>query len=235
MSRKSLALLILITTATMVLGCSCGGLIGPEPTATFTPTKTLVPTFTATPSIVPSPTDTPPPTSTATPTVPPQTPTPTQMPTPTLGPPTNTPTPRPPAPTATPRPPTPTSTPQPVYEYQLIQEPTKDPCHPGWCIPEVSGNVVDAQGNPVDNYNRVTIKLECARLGALYCPTGDPEQLLQPGQFKFVSPDSQVFGEYTLTVVRSKGDPTSLSPVYNLKMNAYTRGQQTNIIFQRTY
>lgn len=123
-----------------------------------------------------------------------------------------------------------------MYEYRLIQEPIKDPCHPGFCIPEVSGNVVDAQSNPVDNHNRVTIKLECARLGALYCPTGDPEQLLQPGQFKFVSPDSQVFGEFTLTVVRSQGDPTPLSPTYQLKMKSYAKGgQQTNIIFQRTY
>jgi hypothetical protein len=93
--------------------------------------------------------------------------------------------------------------------------------------------VVDAQGNPIDNFNRVWVKLACGLpICPLYCPTGDPAQMLQPGQFKFVS--EQLFGEYKLTIVKSEGGP-ALSPTYDLKMVAWTKGQQWNILFRRKY
>lgn len=80
------------------------------------------------------------------------------------------------------------------------------------------------------------IKLVSDVYGTVYCRTGDPAQLLQPGLFKFVSPDGQLFRTYTLTVVRSQGDPTPLSQTYQFKMNAYAKaGQQSNIVFQRSY
>lgn len=42
--------------------------------------------------------------------------------------------------------------------------------------------------------------------------------------------------EYTLTVVRSEGDPTPLSRTYSLKMNSHVNaGQQSNIVFKRSY
>lgn len=230
MSRRILALLIIPVTVAAAIGCSFRGFPGLEPTATPTPTKTFVPTFTATPTIVPSPTETRVPTST------PEPPTPTQPPTATLGPPTSTPTPRPAAPTPTPKPPPPTKTPQPAYEFHYMSGPTKDPCHPGWCVPEISGVVNDAQGNPLDNFNRVWLKLESETFGVEFCATGDEVKALQPGHFKFGSPDGQLFRQYTLTIVRSPGDQTPLSAPLEEKMNSYTRGgQQTNIIFQRNY
>jgi len=65
---------------------------------------------------------------------------------------------------------------------------------------------------------------------------GDPAQLLQEGLFKFVSQDGDVFGRYTLTVVRGQGDPTPLSPTYQLKTNSFVGGgQQSNIVFERNY
>ena len=70
----------------------------------------------------------------------------------------------------------------------------------------------------------------------MYCRSGDPVKYLQEGLVKFISKDGDVFGEYTLTVVRSQGDPTPLSPTYGLKMNSYVAGgQQSNIIFKRNY
>ena len=70
----------------------------------------------------------------------------------------------------------------------------------------------------------------------LYCRSGDPVKYLQEGPFKFVSQDGDVFGEYTLTVVRSQGDPTPLSPTYSFRMNSHVAGgQQSNIIFKRNY
>jgi LysM repeat protein len=139
--------------------------------------------------------------------------------------------------TATSVPPTPTNTPvQAAYDYHLVQGPTKDACHPGFCVPEVSGIVRDAQGNPLVNAEAVWIKLVSTVHGTLYCRTGDPALLLQPGMFKFVSPDGDVFRDYTLTVVRSSGNPTPLSPTHEFKMNSYaTAGQQSNIVFQRNY
>lgn len=242
MNRRSLALLIGAVLAAMIFGCSIamtvgavalgwpvGDLLGLGPAATLTPTKTFVPTFTATPSIVPSPTATQAPTST------PEPPTPTQPPTPTAAPPTNTPTPRPPAPTPTPKPPPPTNTPQPVYEYHHVSGPIKDPCHPGWCLPEISGVVWDAQGSPLDNFNRVWIKLESETFGVQYCATGDETLALQPGHFKFNSPDGRVFRTYTLTVVRSPGGQALSAPL-DEKMNSIVKGgQQTNIVFQRNH
>lgn len=242
MNRRSLALLIGALLAAMIFGCSVamtvgavalgwpiGDLLGLGPAATITPTQTFVPTFTATPSIAPSPTETQAPTST------PEPPTPTQPPTATVGPPTNTPTPRPPAATATPRPPTPTNTPQPVYEYHHVSGPIKDPCHAGWCLPEISGVVWDAQGNPIDNFNRVWIKLESETFGVQYCATGDETMALQPGQFKFNSPDGRLFRTYTLTVVRNPGGQALSAPL-NQKMNSIVKGgQQTNIVFQRNH
>jgi len=158
--------------------------------------------------------------------------------TPTTKPPTSTPTTAPSAPTATPKPPTPTPTTAPAvsYEFQLVRQPDKDACHPGYCIPEVSGVVQDAAGNPLSNSTPVWIRLVSETQGTMYCRTGDPGQLLQEGLFKFVSQDGDVFGEYTLTVVRSEGDPTTLSKAYALKMNSYVGGgQQSNIIFKRNY
>ena len=59
---------------------------------------------------------------------------------------------------------------------------------------------------------------------------------VQEGPFKFVSQDGDIFGEYTLTVVRSEGDPTPLSPTYWFRMNSHVAGgQQSNIIFKRNY
>lgn len=240
MSRRLLTILVVAlavalvcvlgASTAMVLGPSLGGLFG-APAATVTPTKTFVPTFTATPSVQASPTSAPEPTSTPEPTTPPVPPTPTQPPTPTVGPPTSTSTPRPPAPTPTPRPPAPTNTPQPVYEYELVQEPQKDFCHPGYCLPEVRGDVQDAQGNPVDRY-LVTIKLNSPVFGVQYCAVGDESKMMQPGQFKFESP-GPAFGEYTLTVVRSQGDPTPLSETYPLGGGSALKGQHTGMIFRR--
>jgi len=152
-------------------------------------------------------------------------------------PPTATPTQPGPTPTATPKPPTPTSTvPAGTYQFQMVQDPTKDPCHPGYCIPEVSGVVQDAAGNPLSNTTPVWIKLVSENQGTMYCRTGEPSMYLQEGLFKFSSKDGDVFGEYTLTVVRSQGDPTPLSRTYELKMNSYVNaGQQSNIIFKRNY
>jgi hypothetical protein len=241
MSRKNLVLLIAATVVATTVGLSIlatavaiifDSSLGGGPAESPTPTKTLVPTWTATPTIVPSPTDTPTPTETPTPTTPPETPTPTQPPTATPGPPTNTPTPRPPAPTATPRPPTPTNTPQPVYQYYHVSGPVKDPCHPGVaCLPEVSGQVQDSQGNPVDNFNAVWLKLQSEAFGVQWCRTGDPAQMLQPGQFKFQS-EGLLFGEYSLTVFDAQGGRPLSAPLEQ-GMSAYTRAQQSNIIFRK--
>src|SRR4030042_1979842 len=91
-------------------------------------------------------------------------------------------------PPSPPKPPPPTNTPQPVYEYEMVQAPQKIECHPGTCVPAISGEVQDAQGNPVDRY-AVTIKLNSPTFGVLYCAVGDTSKMLQPGQFKFESPD----------------------------------------------
>jgi hypothetical protein len=231
MSSRRLAFFLWPLLVAMLLGCSISGLLGQEAAATPTPTKTFVPTFTATPIVVATPTDTPEPTATATPMEPTIAPPPPESPTPTVGPPTSTPTPRPPAATPTPKPPAPTKTPAPVYEYDMIQAPTKDFCHPGYCIPEISGQVLDNQGNPVSRY-LVTIKLNSPVHGVKYCAVGDEAKMLQPGQFKFESPDGQVFGDYTLTVVRSEGDPTALSETYSIGGSAAAKGQHTGIIFR---
>jgi LysM repeat protein len=156
-------------------------------------------------------------------------------PTPVPGQPTATPT-RTPTPTPKPATPTPTSTPKQAYEFRLVQGPTKDPCHPGYCLPEVSGTVLDAQGNPLSNDQRVWIKLQCDAYGTLYGPTGDPARSMQPGLFKISSPDGGLFGSYTLTVLRSDTNPTPLSETYEFKMNSYVKGgQQSNVIFQKNY
>ena len=240
MSRRLLSILVVVLAVALVcvLGASTamvlrpplGGLFG-APAATVTPTKTFVPTFTATPSVQASATFTPEPTSTPEPTTPPVPPTPTEPPTPTVGPPTSTSTPRPPAPTPTPRPPAPTNTPQPVYEYEMVQGPQKIECHPGTCVPAIAGEVQDAQGNPVDRY-AVTIKLNSPTFGVEYCAVGDESKMLQPGQFKFESPDGRVFGEYTLTVVRSQGDPTPISQTHEIK-GVSVKSNHWGIIFRR--
>ena len=91
-------------------------------------------------------------------------------------------------------------------------------------------------GNPLSNSTPVWVKLVSENQGTMYCRTGEPSIYLQEGLFKFVSEDGDVFGEYTLTVIRSQGDPTPLSPTYGLKMNSYVAGgQQSNIIFKRNY
>jgi hypothetical protein len=119
-----------------------------------------------------------------------------------------------------------------VYEYELVQGPQKDFCHPGGCLPEISGDVQDAQGIPVDRY-LVTIKLNSPVFGVQYCAVGDESKMMQPGQFKFETPDGRTFGEYTLTVVRSQGDPTPLSATYPLGGGSALKGQHTLIIFRR--
>jgi hypothetical protein len=230
MSVRRTAVLIWPLLAAMLLGCSLGGLFGQQTAATPTPTKTFVPTFTATPIVVASPTNTPEPTSTPMPTMPPASPTPEQPPTATPAPPTNTPVPPPPAPTATPKPPPPTKTPQPVYEYDMVQSPNKDFCHPGYCIPEISGDVLDAEGNPVPRY-LVTVKLDSPVFGVVYCAVGDEQKMLQPGQFKFESPDGRVFGDYKLTVV-ANDRTTPLSQAYSIGGSAAAKGQHTGIIFR---
>jgi LysM repeat protein len=178
--------------------------------------------------------------------------TPAPTPTPTVSsgatatpqPPTATPTEPGPTPTATPRPPTataqlptPTSTVSTAtYQYTMVREPDKDPCHPGYCVPEVSGVVQDAAGNPLSNSSPVWVMLISETQGTMYCRTGDPSLYLQQGLFKFSSKDGNVFGEYTLTVIRSEGDTTALSPTYSLKMNSFVNaGQQSNIIFRSSY
>ncbi len=141
-------------------------------------------------------------------------------------------------PTNTPKPATatPTTAPAVSYDYQMVRQPDKDACHPGYCVPEVSGVVQDAAGNPLSNSTPVWIKLVSETQGTMYCRSGDPNQLLQEGLFKFVSKDGDVFGDYTLTVVRSQGDPTALSKTYSLRMNSHVAGgQQSNIIFKRSY
>lgn len=161
-------------------------------------------------------------------------PTPTSAPaaTATQRPPTSTPA--QPAPTATPKPPTPTSTPPTTaYQYRLVREPHKDPCHPGFCVPEVSGVVWDVHGNPLSNATPAWLKLESENHGTMYARTGDPTLYMQEGLFKFVSPNGDKFGRYTLTVVRGQNDPTPLSPTYEFKMNSFVQGgQQSNIVFQ---
>ena len=118
----------------------------------------------------------------------------------------------------------------------MVREPDKAPCHPGYCIPEVSGVVQDAAGNPLSNSTPVWIKLVSDIQGTMYCRSGEPSMYLQQGLFKFISKDGDVFGDYTLTVIRSQGDPTALSRTYSLKMNSYVNaGQQSNIIFKRNY
>jgi LysM repeat protein len=160
------------------------------------------------------------------------TPTPTTPPQATATP-TSTPTGPGPTPTATPTP-TPTNTPpSTAWEYTLVRGPDKDPCHPGYCIPEVSGVVNDARGNSLSNATPAWIKLDSEKHGTMYTRTGDPAQLLQEGLFKFVSPNGDKFGVYTLTVVRGQNDPAPLSPTYDFKMNSFvTGGQQSNIVFQ---
>lgn len=219
--------------AATLLGPSFGGLIG-APSHTPTATKTFVPTFTATPTVPSDPTDTPEPTSTPEPTTPPEAPTPTLPPTPTVGPPTSTPKPAPPAPTATPKPPAATNTPQPAYDYELTKQPKKDFCHPGYCIPEISGDVYDAAGNPIDRYS-ATIMLDSPVFGTIYCAVGDENKMLQPGQFKFGSPDGRVFGDYQLTVVRGPGDPSPLSKTYSFGGTAAAKGQHTGVEFRRKF
>jgi LysM repeat protein len=141
-------------------------------------------------------------------------------------------------PTNTPKPatPTPTTAPAVSYEFQMVRQPDKDACHPGYCIPEVSGVIQDAAGNPLSNSTPVWVKLVSGTQGTMYCRTGEPSIYLQEGLFKFVSKDGDVFGDYTLTVVRSQGDPTALSKTYSLRMNSHVAGgQQSNIIFKRNY
>jgi LysM repeat protein len=152
-------------------------------------------------------------------------------------PPTATPTQPGPTPTATPKPPTPTSTvSSATYEYTMVREPDKAPCHPGYCVPEVSGVVQDAAGNPLSNSSPVWVMMVSETQGTMTCRTGEPSLSLQEGLFKFNSQDGNVFGEYTLTVIRSEGDSTALSPTYWLKMNSFVNaGQQSTIIFKRNY
>jgi hypothetical protein len=230
MARKCLAVLTITLAATMLFGCSVRDLLGQGPVATFTPTKTFVPTFTSTPVASPTPTHPPEPTSTPVPTTPPPTPTVPVPPTATPPPPTSTSAPRPPAPTATPKPPPPTKTPQPVYQYELVQQPQRDPCHGGTCVPAIKGEVQDAQGNPIDRY-AVTIKISSSAFGVQYCAVGDESKMLQPGQFKFESPDGRVFGDYTLTVV-ANDRVTALSQTYQLGMAAITKANQWGIVFR---
>lgn len=242
MSRKPVMYLVLGLAAAMfcvlgmliavLLGPSLGGLVG-APSSTPTATKTFVPTFTATPTVVANPTDTPEPTSTPEPTTPPEVPTPTLPPTPTVGPPTMTATAPPPAPTATPKPPPPTNTPEPSFEYEMVQLPTRDFCFPGTCVPAISGEVSDAQGQPLPRY-MATIKLDSPVHGVKYCIVGDEAKSLQPGQFKFETPDGQSFGDYTLTVVRGPGDPHPLSITYSLGM-APGKSNHWGIGFRRMF
>lgn len=132
--------------------------------------------------------------------------------------------------------PTPSTVPVGAYEFQLVREPDDRPCQPGVCIPEVTGVVQDAAGNPLSNFTWVWIKLVSGKQGTMYCRTGDPSLSLQEGLFKFISQNGDVFGEYTLTVVRSQEDPTPLSPTYDLEMNSHENaGQQSNITFKRNY
>jgi hypothetical protein len=88
---------------------------------------------------------------------------------------------------------------------------------------------LDAQGSPVARY-LVTIKLESAVFGVVYCPVGDESKMLQPGEFKFESPDGQTFGDYKLTVVANDRS-TPLSQTYTLGM-APGKGNHHDIIFR---
>jgi len=112
----------------------------------------------------------------------------------------------------------------------MVQQPQRDPCHAGTCVPAIKGDVLDAQGNPVDRY-LVTIKINSSAFGVQYCPVGDESKMLQPGQFKFESADGRVFGDYTLTVV-ANDRTTPLSQDYQLSMTAITKANQWGIVFR---
>lgn len=229
MSRKLLVLLNITMVGAMAVGCSFGGFAEREPTATPVPTRSFVATFTATATTVAAATEIPSPI--VTPTALLESPTPTETATQTPGPPTNTPAPPPPAPTPTPKPPAPTNTPQPVYEFYHVSGPIKDACYQGSCLPEIAGEVRDAQGNPLDNFSAVWLKLDSAAFGVQWCRTGDPAQMLQPGQFKFQSMNLK-FGEYTLTIFDAQGGRPLSAPLRE-SMKAWTKAQQTHIVFQK--
>jgi len=103
-----------------------------------------------------------------------------------------------------------------VYEYEMVQEPTKDWCHPGYCVPAIKGEVQNADGSPVARY-AVTVKLVSPTFGTQWCAVGDENKVLQPGEFKFETTTGEFPELYTLTVVRSQGDPTPLSQTYEIK------------------
>jgi hypothetical protein len=111
----------------------------------------------------------------------------------------------------------------------MVQLPQRDFCHPGTCVPAIKGEVQNADGSPVARY-LVTIKLESQLFGVAYCPVGDESKMLQPGEFKFESPDGQTFGEYKLTVV-ANDRTTPLSQTYTLGM-APGKGNHWGIIFR---
>jgi hypothetical protein len=112
----------------------------------------------------------------------------------------------------------------------MVQLPIKDWCHGAeFCQPAIKGDVQDSQGNPVPRY-LVTIKLDSPVFGVQFCAVGDESKMLQPGQFKFESPDGRTFGEYKLTVVANDRS-TPLSQPYTLGM-APLKGNHHDIIFR---
>lgn len=118
-----------------------------------------------------------------------------------------------------------------MYEYEMVQLPQRDFCFPGTCVPAISGEVQDAEGQPLPRY-MATIMLDSQVFGVMYCRVGDEAKSLQAGQFKFETPDGQTFGDYELTVVRGPGDPAPLSQTYTLGM-APGKGNHWGITFRK--
>lgn len=231
--RRAIALLITIFILVGVSGCALGELVSQAPTATPTPSRTPKPTFT--PLVIETPTPEATPTATNTPVVVP-TDTPTPAPSPTATP-TDTPIP-PPTATSPPQPPTatPTDTPTPETKPCSYVEGSREKTaggKPGAGPPilEVEGYILDAVGNPLNNYG---VYFEHVNLGEHCVVSGDPTHTWQPGQWKhsfWSSPGAKT--KYYLTVMEGCAPGARvLSPKTEFGFSWWgDAGHQFNIIF----